>query len=206
MTNFGLMFVFLSVARCWWCFCIFVPPKGSSGRVVIFGDCAWLRLAVVSLLCRMKQMRIVCRQLLSTCSGTLWQPPCHHFTGSSGRVGGGGSHGNNAPRWPERVFFWLWLLRAGLINTTTTLQRATKGIPIAQAQARFQEVPGKKDLAPWTVTPPSPIARPQVFLGPNYFHSFSLKAGKCRCPSGAGKELKIFTVFPRQQQQILENV
>lgn len=61
-----------------------------------------------------------CRQLLSTCSGTLWQPPCHReysknhspfFPTKQRSI-------NNAPRWPRRVFFWLWLNQHGHVTAS----------------------------------------------------------------------------------------
>lgn len=110
---------------------VVVPPEGS-GRDVIFGGsrrcscCCFITLLH-------KTNAHSCRQLLSTCSGTLWQPPCHHFSISPVHE----EHGKRRESWQQcaplaRTRFLL-ALRAGLINTTTLL-RATKGIPIAQAQ------------------------------------------------------------------------
>jgi len=103
---------------------VVVPPEGS-GRLVIFGCCAWMVLlfrsvlycSVVSLLCCIKQMRIVAVSYYPLAAALCGS---HHVTISRGiRRSAGeygeyvGNHGNNAPPWPERVFFWLWLWLLG---------------------------------------------------------------------------------------------
>lgn len=86
---------------------VVVPPEGSGRDVflVVRVDA----LAVVSLLCCIKQMRIVAASYYPLAAALCGN---HHVTISAFRqftrnTENGGNHGNNAPPWPERVFFWL---------------------------------------------------------------------------------------------------
>lgn len=111
-----------------WCCC---TARGKRSRCLFGGSRRCSCCCFITLL--HKTNAHSCRQLLSTCSGTLWQPPCHHFSISPVHE----EHGKRRESWQQcaplaRTRFLL-ALRAGLINTTTLL-RATKGIPIAQAQ------------------------------------------------------------------------